>query len=254
MNPDYVNDLLYEESVKYNGYTSRSIHEVSDAGNDYYGDILDNRAALINKIDKTIAQIEAIKKRTDVSQKIKDQLEAKAGKLTEQKSRLENFGYKAIKYRNKYYYLASQQQELNERFTNMYYNYRVGYNTAEQFQQKLQALFDNIAPMYENRLRIQKMYEKEILNNDSSLKEDVNLDDISESDTVAGGFYFNEQDADVKRPSVENTTGIKSKTRNMQLRLKNIASGYLVDYSVLNDYLKEFGILFIRVWSDRTEW
>ena len=262
MNNEYVRELLHQETIRELGYPPESgVREDWYGGNDYYNDILVNRQNQIKELEvireKTLAYIETL---TD-EDLIKELLE-RVLELNKRINDLEIFGYDSINYGYnddpikkscRYPYLEERKNELSKRFKYIYGNMRIAYNTAEQFNEHLQALFDNIAPEYENRLRLQALYEKQILDGERKLKE-LDVSDITDTDSTTDTFYFNEQDTNVGRKALENVSKASTKSKTLQSQIKNIMSGYMLNQSVLKDYLDEFGVLFIRVWGDRTRW
>lgn len=259
MNNEYVRELLHQESIRELGYPPESgVREDWYGGNDYYNDILVNRQNQINELtiikDKTQAYINTLPPGP-----LKDELIERVIKLEARINELKKFGYDAIQYTydaimpSRYPYLEARKDELSKRFKYIYGNMRIGYNTAEQFNEHLQALFDDIAPKYENLLRLQILYENQILDNTRELK-NLDVSDITDTDSTTDTFYFNEQDPNVGRKALENVSKASTKSKTLQSQIKNIMSGYMLDQSVLKDYLNEFGVLFIRVWGDRTRW
>lgn len=262
MNNEYVRELLHQETIRELGYPPESgVREDWYGGNDYYNDILVNRQNQIKELEvireKTLAYIETL---TD-EDLIKELLE-RVLELNKRINELEIFGYDSINYgynddpmekRCRYPYLEERKDELSRRFKYIYGNMRIAYNTAEQFNEHLQALFDDIAPKYENLLRLQILYENQILDNTRKLK-NLDVSDITDTDSTTDTFYFNEQDPNVGRKALENVSKASTKSKTLQSQIKNIMSGYMLDQSVLKDYLDEFGVLFIRVWGDRTRW
>lgn len=259
MNNEYVRELLRQETIREFGYPPESgVREDWYGGNDYYNDILVNRNNQINELTAIVEKTQAyIDKLPDGD--LRRALIQRVKKLYARINELKKFGYDSIQYsydiisRSRYPYLEARKDELSARFRYIYGNMRIAYNTAEQFNEHLQALFDNIAPEYENRLRLQTLYEKQILDNARELK-DLDVSDITDTDSTTDTFYFNEQDPSVGRKALENKSSVSTKSKTLQSQIKNIMSGYMLNQSVLKDYLDEFGVLFIRVWGDKTRW
>lgn len=260
MNNEYVRELLYQESISELGYPPESgVKKDWYGGNDYYNDILVDRKNQTNRLESLIVELDEYAKSLPIDDPLKEVLYKRIEEIKARVEYLKIFGYESIKYTyetngiSNYPYLESKKKELAARFKYIYGNMRIAYNTAEQFNEHLQAKFDDIAPEYENRLRMQILYEKQILGNDHRLK-DLDISDETTTNSVSDTFYFNEQEADVGRKALENTSNISTKSSTLQAQIKNLMSGYMLNQTVLKDYLNEFGVLFIRVWPDKTRW
>lgn len=262
-NETYVRELLYQESLIQNGYPSESgVRKNWYSGNDYYKDILINRENQVKKLEMFEDKINAYIAKLDDGD-LKEKLKKHVKKITKRKESLKNFGYESINYSYsdgtnvyvKYPLLEKRKNELANRFKWKYGNMRIAYNTAEQFNERLQGLFDDIAPEYENRLRLQALYEKEILDENFELR-NLDVRDISNTENGVSTFRFNDEEPTAKaaHKTLENVSKVKSTSETIQSRVKNIMSGYMINQTILKDYLEEFGVLFIRVWGDRTRW
>lgn len=182
---EYIRDLLREEYYSNGGDFPHISRPLSESGNDFYGHLYNVQMDIIEQLESNI------KKMDELIQKAKDEKKPDSyiAALEEQKNRyikrLEKrrlFGYDFINYDGRYPYLEALHENLKERFLIKYYNYRVGYNTLELFSYKLRNVFEDIAPEYENRLRILMLYEREILV-DKKLKDKIDLFDVVESST-----------------------------------------------------------------------
>lgn len=262
-NETYVRELLYQESLAQNGYPSESgVRKNWYSGNDYYKDILINRENQINNLTLTKNKIEAYIETLDPGD-LKETLKRYVKKIEARINYLKVFGYESINYEYeengktivRYPLLKKRSVELARRFKWKYGNMRIAYNTAEQFNERLQGIFEDIAPEYENRLRLQELYEKQILNETHELQ-DIDVSDITDTQNNVSTFRFNDEEPTAKNAhkTLENVSNVTSKSATLQSRVKNIMSGYMINQTVLKDYLEEFGPLFIRVWGDRTRW
>lgn len=244
---EYIKHLLDEEQQ-----SSRILRRASQSGNDKFGRLFHVRLDEIAYIEKSLTYLnDEIAKTTDADLlKILNEIK---NKLENKHSEMLDYGYDILKkrYNNRYPYLQDLHEYFKERFLIKYYDYRVGYNTLEQFSYSLYDLFEDIAPEYENKLRAIAMYKKQVVNDDGRIK-DENLGDVAKSDNISSSYFFNEQDDTARHKSAESESGITTENTSLQTRIKNILSSYAVDQNVLRDYLNEYKVLFINVWSDET--
>lgn len=179
---EYIRDLLREEYYSNGGDFPHISRPLSESGNDFYGCLYSIRMKSIEDIENEIKKLEDLIKKEEGESEYKKSLMILLTRYIERRNKIKDFGYDFINYDGRYPYLEALHENLKERFLIKYYNYRVGYNTLELFSYKLRNVFEDIAPEYENRLRILMLYEREILD-DKKLKNKIDLFDVVESST-----------------------------------------------------------------------
>lgn len=237
---EYIYNMLKEEMRP-----PHIVRSASLSGNDIYGQIHDIRVETINKFQERLYALnEELAITTDP-----ERLELIAKLITSTEkylSKISPFGYDFINYDNRYPLLKENHENLANRFYVKYYNYRIAYNTLEAFSAQLGNIFEDIAPAYENKLRMIKMY-------DNVLKDNISLDDINVSESENISSFFNEQNPEISHKSDKNDSRTLSKSSDLATKIKNISAGNTIYQNVLKDYLNEYNRLFICIWGDESE-
>lgn len=177
--------------------------------------------------------------------------------LNKRKNKFRWFGYKGIDYKvnnQKYSYLKAEQERLNDMFIRKYGRYRIGYNSAIEFQNQLQFIFESVADHYEARFKVDAIYNKMFDEEAKDPKNGFGNKMVSEgtSDTTNDNKEAALPDVEENVPVYTHGSNQKANSTNKASSLDvsfltklSSISGYLTfDKYLARDYINEFMPLF----------